>query len=368
MKPSFLRILLLFFSLAIISSCSSGGGGSDSTITEAEDNIDDAFGELDEQGDPIDTLTLGIDANSLATAGCQNVVIVNGFAYAACSTGIEIVDLESFERNFIPLPADDITSDASLGLLFTQSGTTLQQFDLVDPMAPNLINTVDTNFSLFSGVSAANGILVVSAGSTASNTEVYAYDASTLNLVISGIPLVDDRTGNPDVHVAATADGALAFYSEDLGAVTNWGIQIIEFDSNGNILDLPDVVVLTPGPFTGSFGVPFGPANFPVESEFLNDRLFVAHFAANGIQVIDRTASDELSLIPLGYEPTNIATDGIELFVVGVELDTVDTLNPITEEIVETIVLPLQQPVGVAASTTHIAVADRVSGLVVSSR
>jgi len=338
------RILMLFAAV-VMGACSSGG-----------------------QNSPNDDLSRGIDANSLATVGCQNVVIVNGFAYAACGSGIEVVQLATLERNFIPEPADDITSDSSLGLLFTQSGSTLQQFDLVDPMEPNLIATAGTNFSIFSGVSAANGILVVSAGSTASDTEVYAYDATTLTLVVSGIPLVDDRTGNPDVHVASTANGALAFYSEDLGAVANWGIQIIEFDVNGNILDLPEVVVLTPRLFTGTFGSPFGPANFPMESEFLNDRLYVAHFAANGIHVIDLSASNALTLIPLGYEPTNIATDGVELFVVAVELDTVDIINPVSEEDVDTIALPLRQPIGVAASTTHIAVADRVAGLIVVTR
>ena len=370
MKIPLLPHLMLFFAVIIISACSSGGGGDPAIIEEPAD-IDDIADPMGEEGSPIDAideLTLGIDTNSLATIGCQNVVIVNGFAYAACGNGMEIVDLASFERNFIPVSADDITGDASLGLLFTQSGSVLQQFSLADPMQPDLIATAATNFSIFSGVSAANGILVVSSGSTASDTEVYTYDSTTLSLVISGIPLVDDRTGNPDVHVAATANGALAFYSEDLGAVANWGIQIIEFDSNGNILDQPEVVVLTPGLFTGSFGVPFGPANFPLEGEFLNDRLYVAHFAANGIHVIDRTASDALSLIPLGYEPTNIATDGLELFVVGVELNTVDTINPITEEVVQTITLPLQQPIGVAASTTHIAVADRVAGLIVTTR
>jgi len=299
------RILMLFAAV-VMGACSSGG-----------------------QNSPNDDLSRGIDANSLATVGCQNVVIVNGFAYAACGSGIEVVQLATLERNFIPEPADDITSDSSLGLLFTQSGSTLQQFDLVDPMEPNLIATAGTNFSIFSGVSAANGILVVSAGSTASNTEVYAYDATTLSLLISGIPLVDDRTGNPDVHVAS---------------------------------------ILTPRLFTGTFGSPFGPANFPMESEFLNDRLYVAHFAANGIHVIDLSASNALTLIPLGYEPTNIATDGVELFVVAVELDTVDIINPVSEEVVDTIALPLRQPIGVAASTTHIAVADRVAGLIVVTR
>lgn len=387
MNRTCLRWLLLLITVFSVSACSSGGG-SDSAIADAADEVDDVSenietpdapidqtngeGDISEEIEtpdaPIDQLAIGLDTNSLATEGCQNVVIIDGYAYAACGNGIEIVDLDSFERNFIALPADDITGDAELAILFTQSRDTLQQLDLADPMAPSPIATVETNFSIFSGVSAANGILVVSAGASGSNTEVYAYDATTLSLVVNGIPLVDSRTGNPDVHVASTANGALAFYSEDIGAVANWGIQIVEFDTNGNILELPELVVLTPGPFTGSFGVPFGPANLPVESEFLNDRLYIAHFAASGIEVIDRANSDALSLIPLGYEPTNIATDGSDLFVVGVELSTVDTIDPISEAVVDTISLPLQQPVGIAASATHIAVADRSAGLIVTTR
>lgn len=349
-------LLLLFIVVSSVSACSSGIGG------------------IDGSGDPITIVIEGdddvaeLDTDSLATDGCQNVVIISGYAYAACGNGIEIIDLDSFERNFILEPADDITGDADLAVLFTQSGDTLQQFGLVDPMEPNLIATVDTNFSVLSGISAANGILAVSAGASSANTEVYAYDSTTLSLVVDGIPLVDERTGNPDVHVTATDNGALAFYSEDLGAVANWGVQIIEFDTNGNILELPDVVVLTPGSFTGSFGVPFGPANFPVESEFLNDRLYIAHFAASGIEVIDLANSNALSLIPLGYEPTNVATDGDELFVVGVDQSTVETIDPISEAVINTINLPLQQPVGIAASTTHIAIADRTTGLIVTTR
>lgn len=366
-KTIYPRLLLLFTVLSL-SSCSTDGQEIDTPIQPEPNGEDNAPGEIEGSGTQGEEAAVEVDTDSLATIGCQNVVIVDGFAYAACGTGIEIVDLDSFERNFVSLPADDISGDANLGVLFTQSGNTLQQFDLVSPMEPNPIATVNTNFSLFSGISAANGILAVSAGSTNSNTEVYTYDATSLSLAISGIPLVDNRTGNPDVHIASTPSGALAFYSQDLGAVANWGIQIVEFDTNGNILDLPDVVVLTPGLFTGSFGVPFGPANFPLESEFLIDRLYSAHFAAAGIQVIDRSASDALSLIPLGYEPTNIATDGNQLFVVGVGRSFVDTVNPITETVVDSISLPLQQPIGIAVSTTHIAVADRSAGLIIARR
>ena len=84
--------------------------------------------------------------------------------------------------------------------------------------------------------------------------------------------------------------------------------------------------------------------------------------------MIDRSANDSLSLIPLGYEPINIATDGNQLFVVSLERSSVDIISPVTETVVETLSLPLQQPTGIAATATHIAVADRTSGLIIMQR
>ena len=367
MKKIRLSLLLVIASVFFFSACSSD----DDVSSPSEQESDGDAGDSDENGElggTGDEPTVEVDSVSLAPNGCQNVVILGEFAYAACETGIEIVDLISLERNFVSIPADDITGDAGLGVLFVQSGSSVTQLDLVDPLAPNAINTVNTNFSLFSGISAASGVLVVSAGSGGSNTEVYTYDANSLSLSISGIAQVDSQTGNPDVHVAQTTDGVLAFYSQDLGLVANWGIQIVEFDTDGNIVEIPEVVVLTPGPFTGGFGVPFAPANIPVESEFLNEQLYVAHFAANGLEVIDLSASDEPSVIPLGYEPTNVATDGSQLFVVSVDRSIVDTVDPITETVIESLSLPLQQAVGVAANLTHIAVADRSAGLIIAVR
>ena len=364
-----IRVPLFVFlaSIYFLSACSSDDQDISSVGQESGEEVSGSGenGDSDASGGE---LTVVADTNSLASNGCQNVVIVDEFAYAACDTGIEVVDLNSLERNFVSIPADDISGDAGLGVLFTQSGNVLTQFDLVNPLEPSVIATVNTNFSLFSGISSANGVLVVSAGSGGSNTEVYTYNSSSMSLSISGIPQVDSQTGSPDVHVSLTFSGALAFYSQDLGFVANWGIQTVEFDNDGNIVNIPEVVVLTPGAFADSFGVPFGPANFPVESEFLDDRLYVAHFAANGLQVIDRSSSDALSLIPLGYQPTNVATDGNQLFVVSVDRDIVDIVNPITETVVSSLDLPLQQAVGVAANDTHIVVADRTVGLVVAVR
>ncbi len=360
-----LTITLLF--AVSLTACSSDDRTSvTDTLLETENPVDDDLFDADVE---VEINDLNIDTNSLSANGCQNVVIVDGFAYAACGNGIEAVDLETLERNFIASPADDITGDANEGVIFTQSGNTLIHFDLADPLQPEPIATVTTNFFLFSGISAADGILVVSGGSTGSNTQVYTYTANFLSLVLPGIPTVDGRTGNPDVHVTSALNGSvLAFYSQDLGAVANWGIQTVEFDENGSVLSLPEVVVLTPGQFTGSFGAPIGPANFPVESEYLNGTLYTANFAANGIEVIDVTISTVLSTIELGYEPTNITTDGESLFVVGVEHSNLDFIDPSTQTVVESLLLPLLQPVGVAASATHLAVADRTAGLIVVRR
>jgi hypothetical protein len=238
-----------------------------------------------------------------------------------------------------------------------------------NPMEPEVVATVNANFSIFSGLSAANCVLAVSGGAGGSNTRIFNYSASqgTLELATDGIPIVDNRTGAPDVLVRAVSGGAQGFYSQDLGNVANWGIQIVNFNGAGAVLSTPDVVVLTPGQFQGPFGAPFGPANFPVESEYLNGRLYVANFAAEGIEVIDLDNNNAVSQIPLGYEPINIGTDGEFLFVVGVTNNEVDVIDPSSSSIIDSLGT-LTQPSGVAVNATHVAVADQTVGLVVIPR
>jgi len=194
-----LPLLVVFTSVFFFSACSSDDDASspiepvpDEEVSVTDEDSDpgtpgDSGTPGDDSETPGDTLVAEVDTDSLADNGCQNVVILNEFAYAACETGIEVVDLNSLERNFVSIPADDITGDADLGVIFTQAGNSLTQLDLVNPLAPNAINTVNTNFSIFSGISSANGVLVVSAGSGGSDTEVYTYDADSLTLSIAGI-------------------------------------------------------------------------------------------------------------------------------------------------------------------------------------
>ncbi|WP_394749043.1 YncE family protein [Spongiimicrobium salis] len=358
-KSSFLPIILIvvFGLLLVLQACSSEDG------QEPTINVPDT-----PSGDE-DTPSDRDEGDSLASNGCQNVVIYNGYAYAACGSEIEVISLESMARNLLTISADDITVDESTGQLFTQSGRTLRSFNLDNPMEPAVVATTQTSFSIFSGISAANGIVAVSGGSTNSDTQVYTYTANSITLVNDGIPVVDNITGNPDVHVAATANGgATAFYSQDLGNVANWGIQMVAFDANAQVIATPEVVVLTPGAYRGTFDAPVGPANFPLESEFLDNRLYVAHFAAPGIHVIDLNNSNALSLISLPYEPINIGTDGSQLFVIGLNSTVIDVLDPTTGSIVSSIQAPLRQPNGVAVSASHIAIADRSEGLLVVNR
>lgn len=308
---------------------------------------------------------------SRAGAGtCRNVVIVDGYAYGACDGQILIGELQTGTISVFESAADDITADEERGLLFTQSGTSIRMFTLENPLEPVEVDNATANIGLFSGISAAGCTLAVSGGVGGSNTRVFVYSADTLSLEITedGIPAVDNVTGTPDVHVAVTGGGEItAFYSQDIGAVANWAIQAAVFNGAAQLQNTPERIVLTQGAFPGPFGDPFGPANFPVESEYLNDRLYVAHFAAEGVEVIDIANGALLSPIELGYEPINIGTDGQSLFVVGVSNNEVTIIDPDSGTVIES-VGSLQEPTGVAANATHIAVADQTLGLVIITR
>lgn len=306
-------------------------------------------------------------SESLATNGCSNVVIFNGHAYAACGEQMEIVSLVDGKRNIVSIASNDITIDPSNKTLFVQARNMIHALSIDNPMLPTIIDSNNTNFGAFSGIGSANGIIVISGGTRGSDSQVYTFENNTLNLVNDGITAVDDATGNPDVHVTETANGAKAFYSQDLGSVTNWGIQIVEFDKIGAVQSTPNVITLTPRPFSGGFSS-VSPANFPVESEFLNNKLYVAHFAINGIEVIDLEKNTLLSQIPLGYQPINITTDNINLFAIGITHKTISMVNPTTREIKDISIGTLQQPRGIAVSSNYIAVADKIEGLIIGKR
>lgn len=369
------RLFAVCIALVSLISCSTEDTEIDTEIlnnvavAEAEASIVDET-SIDSVGD-IDIAELeNIQKNRAGSGPCRNVVIIDGYAYGACDGQILIGELQTGTITVFESAADDITADAERGLLFTQSGSSIRMFTVENPQAPVEVDNATANFGLFSGISAAGCTLAVSGGVGGSDTRVFVYSADTLTIEVTenGIPAADNVTGTPDVHVAVTGGGEImAFYSQDIGAVANWAIQPAIFNGAAELQSTPDRIVLTQGAFPGPFGDPFGPANFPVESEFLNDRLYVAHFAVDGVEVIDVNNGTLLSPIDLGYEPTNIGTDGESLFVVGVNNDEVDIIDPDSGAVLDSIG-NLQEPTGVAANATHIAVADQTLGLVIITR
>ena len=308
------------------------------------------------------------NTNTDTIAGsCSNVVIHNGYAYAACNSQLQIANLSDGTKNSLEINSDDIAIDSSNNTLFIQSKNTIQALELTNPNNPVVVASTSTNFGLFSGIDAANGIVIVSAGTSGSNTQVYRYTNNSFSLSQNGIPVVDNVTGNPDVHVAVTENGVSAFYSQDLGAVANWGIQIINLNNNGNITSTPPVITLTPQRFSGSFNT-ISPANFPVESEFFNNKLYVAHFAVNGIEIIDLNNNNSITTVNLGYQPINITTDGVSMLTVGTTSKTISILDPITNNINTVTANNINQARGIAATLSHIAIADRESGLIIIER
>ncbi len=305
------------------------------------------------------------NAVSLASNGCSNVIILDGHAYAACGGEIEVIALDSRERRLIGIPADDITVDRSTGTIFIQSRNSISSLNTSNPLQPRVAATTTTNFGLFSGISAANGIVVTSGGTA--NTRIFTYTPNSIRTATNGIGIVDQRTGSPDVNVISTTNGARAFYSQDLGGVRNWGIQIVDFNTNGTVTVTPEVATLSPGPLTGGFNL-FTPANFPVESEFLNNRLYIAHFASNSVEVINTNNRNILPSIDLGFTPVNITTDGTSLFVIGLDSDTVRRINPVNNNISNIDIDNLVQPRGIAVTNQYIVIADRSEGLILFER
>ncbi len=304
-------------------------------------------------------------SSSLASNGCSNVIIFNGHAYAACGREIEVIALRSKERSLINIPADDITVDRSTGTIFIQSQNSISSLNTSNPLQPIVTATTSTPFGLFSGIAAANGVVVTSGGT--SNTRVFTYTSRSIRTARNGISVVDNRTGSPDVTVVPTSNGARAFYSQDLGSVRNWGIQIVDLNTNGAVTATPRVTTLSPGPLRNSFNL-FTPANFPVESEFLNNKLYVAHFASNSVEVINTNTRNTEPSIPLGFTPVNISTDGTSLFVIGLNGNTVRMINPRNKNVSTISIDNLQQPRGIAVTNQYIAIADRSQGLVLFKR
>ena len=232
-------------------------------------------------------------------------------------------------------------------------------------MQPTLVSgPVTVGVSPFAGVSAANGRVVVSGGTGLLSSRSYQANG-TLGGAVSTIDL---GIGQPDVLVAE--DGETAFVSTDFAGFFDgqtFGITVI--DIAGPTLSILDRVGIAGAGFSPGSDAP---ANFPIESAQSGDTLYVA--SGNGVSVFDVSnpnAVQTLALIPLNTNPVNIDVVGNMLYVVGnlpaPTLTTID-VSVLSSPSFLTRILPAgSRPLGVAATSTSVVVADENLGILVES-
>ena len=309
------------------------------------------------------------DIQVLSTSGTNNVAVADQYAYAAAGAqGVVIVDLSGPRLAGVVAPPgvtgtiDDVAIDGDLLFTLDASGTGgLSVFSIANPMQPTLVSgPVTVGVSPFAGVSAANGRVVVSGGTGLLTSRSYQADG-TLEASFSSIDL---GVGQPDVLVAE--DGQTAFVSTDFDGKT-FGITVI--DITGSNLSILDQIGIDGAGFSPGFRKP---ANFPIESAQSGDTLYVA--SGDGVAVFDTSnpnAVKTLALIPLNTNPVNIDVVGNMLYVVGnspIGTFTSIDVSVLSSPVLQTTFLPAgSDPLGVAATSTSVVIADAELGVLVET-
>ena len=312
------------------------------------------------------------DVEIVDTVGTNNVVVAGQFAFAAAGpTGFVIIDITNATVLDTVSPAvgtgrvDDVSVDGNF--LFTLDGVAggLSVFSIANPTLPVLVSgPVPSNVGPFAGASAANGRVVVSGGTGLVTVRNYNESGSLSGLIST----IDLGIGQPDVLVSENGDSA--FVSTDFAGSVNgqgFGITVIDLTSTpSTVLDQVGI------PGAGFSPGTDGPANFPIESAQQGDTLFVA--SGSGISVFDISDLSSLTTItqiPLSTNPVNVDVVDDMLYVVGNSPSSTLTVIDVSElsaPVVETIALPGNgNPLGVAAISTHVIVADSDLGILIDT-
>lgn len=298
-----------------------------------------------------------------------NVAAHGGFAYATRGTdGVEIIELAAptWRRVVAPAPgtsADDLAiADGLLFVLDARPPGNLSVFSLEDPAHPRLVQApVPVDVGPFSGVSAAQGLVVVSGGTSLLSLRRYARDGR----MTAEFATADLGRGQPDVLLSA--DGRHAFVStHDDGPFFSLSVLALGADPLAieRIASLPLATYgFTPGGAR--------PASFPIEMAIAGAELLIA--SAAGLQVIDVSdparPQPRATFAPRAL-PVNVdARDGIAA-VVGSdpdpELTLVDLADPSAPKLLRSIRLPEGSlATGVAIAGRQAVVAAHAAGTLV---
>ncbi len=283
--------------------------------------------------------------------------------------GIAVIDATSGQRlaTVAPPPGESIDDLALSGdLLFALDARPpghLSVYSLGEPGRPRLLQpSREVPVGPFSGVSAVNGLCVVSGGT--SRLTLWRYDAH--GLVSGPLATADFGRGQPDVLLAG--GGRLYVSTHYWGPY--FGLDVARFDSSTGRIDKVAELELGRAGFTAGGAKP---ANFPIESALLSrDTLLVA--SARGVDVIDVRVAGQprlLATITVGGPAVNVdAGDRVAAVTVAGDVPALVLLDfatsPPRQRRVE---LPAGTfPAGVALGGPRAAVAAGTSGVLFFDR
>ena len=309
----------------------------------------------------------------------NNVIILGDYAYTAggAQGGGLVVHLETRERTQITvngngLSIDDVATDGTFLFTMDEGNDTLSVFSLDDPANPQLVSgPVSTTSSFFSGVSAANGRVAVSGGTSRLIVRDYDTTSGELGEVITNLDL---GLGQPDVLLSP--DGNLAYTSTDFSSVIggfSFGLTTVDLNSSSSsttatttqlgISNIPDLGLNNGGQV---------PANFPLESALLDDNLMIT--SINDLAIVSLDGMTLEGSVNVGFFTVNVDAYGDTAFVVGsnngvpslAEIDFSKTDNP---RVISTSTFTSNGLfTGVAVNENHVVIAANAGGLRIIDR
>lgn len=301
-----------------------------------------------------------------------NVAVLDSIAYATqAENGFVVLDTRSGQTiATIPPPAgsesvDDLTAAGDLlFVLDARAPGYLSVFSLRDARRPSLVSPPRAvPVEPFAGVSANDGLCIVSGGTSA--LTAWRYDS--LGALQGPFAQTDLGRGQPDVLVAR--GGTRAFVSTHYWG-PYFGIDVVGFAANDTLAKLSELRVDGAG-FTDGGAKP---ANFPIEGAQLDDATLLLAYA-RGVAVIDVANPEAPKLrrvIGVGGPAVNVdALHGVAAVAVVGDAPAVVLLDFTAREsrIVRRITLPAGTiPIAVALSDRTVVVAARDHGVVVVQR
>jgi hypothetical protein len=302
---------------------------------------------------------------------CRNVKIVRNHAIAACGNLLIIEDLKTSKRKEFSsidsklIEADDIAVAGDF--LFTISmNDHMKMYDILTPMNPVFVDSKeDIPVQLYTGIDASNGLVVTSGGLR--DSYIVRYTTKGFKQKVDLVSSVEKYFGRPDVLIWKSKElrELKLIHSVDISLTYKWGINISEYDKDEYVTK--KIIELKSG-FDPIILGDYQPANFPITAIQINNFLYYSHWKSKSIYRLNLKKKNAIQEVVYQskFIVSHMASDGKNIFMVNLDTKNfVYKLNIKSKKIFEIKSRLIQLPIGIAAKNGYVAIADKLSGLVV---